>query len=147
MKMQVFGVFAVLFLVVGAVSVNAQPGGQGLIVSVPFDFAVGKEILPKGEYTVTKDERLLGGVLLRGQHGSFFTLTLPAEWRGGKDANELVFHQINNQYFLASIWIGNNRQGRMLLASKHERELTAQVGKPVLRTLTASARRSPVKSD
>ena len=101
MKTKVFGVFAVLLLVVGAVSVNAQPGRQFLAVSVPFDFAVGNEILPKGEYTVTKDESLGGMVLLRGQDGSVFSGTSPTEKRGGKDAYQLVFHRINYQYFLA----------------------------------------------
>jgi hypothetical protein len=140
MKMKVFGVFAVLLLVVGAVSVNAQTGRRFLTVSVPFDFAVGNEILPKGEYIVTKDESLGGTVLLRGQDGSAFACTSPTEKRGGKDAYELDFYRINNQYFLASVWMGNDHQGRKLFASKREREMTAQFGKPALRILTASAR-------
>jgi len=137
MKMQVFGVFAVLLLVVGAVSVNAQSGGQTGNYNIPFDFAVGDEILPTGEYIVWNTEGLIG---LRGPHGVRFASSAPTEKRGGKDAYELVFRQINNQYFLASIWIGNDRQGRKLLESKREREMTAQVGKPELKILTASAR-------
>jgi hypothetical protein len=137
MKRLVFGVFAVLLLVVGAVSVNAQSGNRVPIFSVPFDFAIGNEILPKGEYMVSNTQGL---VRLRSQYGTGFAVTSPTARRGGKDANELVFHQINNQYFLASIWMGNDHEGLVLSASKHERELTAQVGKPVLRILTASAR-------
>lgn len=57
--MQVFGVFAVLLFVLGAVSVNAQSGCPAVSVNVPFDFAVGNEILPKGEY-IGISERVQG---------------------------------------------------------------------------------------
>ena len=137
MKLRVFGVFAVLLLTVGAVSVNAQSGSRFGRLNVPFDFTVGNDILPKGEYIVTNNQGL---VLLKGQHGSMFACTLPTEKSGGKDAAELVFHLVNNQYFLAEIWLGNDQDGRKLYTSKREREMTAQVGKPVLRILTASAR-------
>jgi hypothetical protein len=137
MKLHVFGVFAVLLLLVGAVPVNAQSGNRGMSVSVPFGFAVGNVVLPKGEYTFTNAQ---GAVKLRGLHVSIFTTTMPAEQRGGKNAYELGFHLVNGQYFLASIWMGNDLAGRKLPVSKHERELTAQVGKPELIILTASAR-------
>jgi len=142
MKRLVFGFFAALLLLLGAVSLNAQSYSNYMTVNVPFDFSVLNEVLPKGEYTVT--ETYPSGALqfcFRGRHGgAIFTSTSPTEKRGGKNAYELDFHLVNNQYFLATIWMGNDRNGRKLPASKQERELMAQFGKPEVRILTASAR-------
>ena len=136
MKLQVFGVLAVLLLVLSAVPVKAQFVSHVANVNIPFDFAVGNETLPQGEYTVTNNRGL---IQISGSHLSIYACASQTEKRGGKNAAELVFHRINNQYFLAEIWMGDDRDGRKLSASKRERELTAQaVETPEVEILSAN---------
>ena len=139
MKRQLFGSFAVLLIVLCAVSANAQSIVYPMKVNVPFNFYVADKVLPQGEYTLST-VGTARQVMLVGPQGSIFLRTNQAESWPAKNADELVFHRVNNQYFLASIWTADNRLGHELFQSRHERELVAQAGKPTVRVLLASAR-------
>lgn len=141
MKIQVFRVVCIVSLfVLGAVLVNAQSASHIVNANIPFDFEVGNQILPKGEYTIKTDAMREAQAVLTGPHGTTFVLVSQTEKRGGGHAYELVFNEVNNQYFLSTIWMGNDLNGRKLSVSRREREMTAQVGKPVLPIHIAAAR-------
>lgn len=146
MKRLMVGVSTVLFFVLGAVSINAQSARLVMKINVPFDFSIGNKVLPAGEYSVTQID-LEGTTEFRGEKRSLFLFTLPAESRSVKNRDTLIFHQINNEYFLTSIWGANDSVGHKLLISKRELEATAQLGKPLVRILTADARLSVLKSE
>ena len=139
MKRQLLCSFAVLLVALCAVSANAQSIVYPIKVKVPFNFYVENNVLPQGDYTVSTvgPTRM---VMLTGPQGSIFLSTTPAENGSAKKADELIFHRVNDQYFLASIWTSDNRLGHELFRSKHEKELVAQAGKPAVKVLLASAR-------
>jgi hypothetical protein len=137
-KRQVFGL-AVLLVVLGAVLANAQSSTL-MVSNIPFDFIVGDVALPGGEYSILASD-LNGKLLLRNRKGyTLFISVMPAEKVVGEAENKLVFHQVNGQYFLASIWTADNPIGRALSPSHHERIMLAQGGQPVLRELRAGTR-------
>ena len=138
MKRQVFGL-AVLLVVLGAVSASAQ-SSRMLVSNIPFAFIVGDAALPAGEYSIQTVNLSGRQLLLRDWKGH--SLYIPIQTSGkavGEAKDKLVFHLVNGQYFLASIWTPDNSVGRVF-ASRHEREMIAQGGQPVVREVIASAR-------
>jgi hypothetical protein len=128
----------VLAVVVAAVPASAQ-SVEILKVKVPFDFSLAGLTKPAGEYTVTT---LSGGLVTIGnrEHGSVFVQIRATEIPKGEPKDALVFHKINDQYFLAAIWTSRDSNGRELYMSRQEREKLAQ-GEPAVTTvLMASAR-------
>ncbi len=79
-------------------------------------------------------------VMLAGPKGSIFVATNPSESSPGKKADELIFHRVNSEYFLASIWTADSSVGFQLFRSRHEREMVAQIGTPAVEVLFAAAR-------
>ena len=138
MKRQVIS-FAVLLIVFGAVSANAQSIVYPMKVNVPFAFYVADKVLPQGEYTVSS-VGIARQVMLAGPQDPILCLTIPADRWPAKNAAELVFHRIKNEYFLVQVQTGDNHLGYELFQSRHERELVAQAGKPAVTVLLASAR-------
>lgn len=139
MERRVFG-FALLLVVLGAVSANAQ-SSKMLVSDIPFSFIVGDEVLPGGEYSIQAfnlNDRLLQ---LRDWKGHSLYIPISKSSKATADAKDkLVFHQVNGQYFLVSIWTADDSLGRVLPASRREREILAQGGQPVVKELKASAR-------
>lgn len=140
MKRQVFGGFAVLLVVLGAVSVNAQPIVTSLKANIPFEFSVSDTVLPQGEYTIERfNERLV--LCDSNGHPSLFILAQrtgerPVENTGSK----LVFHKINGHYFLASIWTEDNPVGYELSTSRSERRMASLFSKRETVVLAAEMR-------
>ena len=139
MKRQLFCSLAVLLIALCAVSANAQSITHTMKGNVPFNFYVADKVLPQGEYTVST-VGTAGMVVIAGPHGSTFLFTHGALSSAEKNANELVFHRVNNEYFLVSIWAAGDLLGYELPRSRHEKELVAQAGKPAETVLLASAR-------
>jgi len=140
MRKTVLGLFAVFLIAMVAASVNAQSMIYPLKVNVPFDFIVGDAHLPQGQYTVSTLNTTYGAVELRGQEDSSIVLTSPTDKRVGGNGDQLVFHRVNGEYFLASIWTADNPEGCAIAISRHERELIAQGARPESEVLVASIR-------
>jgi len=138
MKKTVLGMFTVLLIALIAASVNGQSIIYPLKANIPFDFAVGDKILHQGEYTIST-LNAYGTVVLRGPEDSTFVWTTPADKRVGGDGDQLVFHLVNGEYFLASIWTADAPVGFGIYTSRREHEAIAEGRKPELRVLVASA--------
>jgi hypothetical protein len=138
MKRQVFGL-AVLLFVLGAVLANAQ-SSTVLVTNIPFGFIAGDVALPGGEYSIQfeSSNRLMRLTDWKGHDLCFQVRTAGKAVREAKD--NLVFHQVNGRYFLTSIWTADNSMDHVLSLSRHEREMLAQGGQPVLRELRAGTR-------
>lgn len=97
-----------------------------ITANIPFDFAVGKMVLPAGDYTLNSQvSGYPATYLLQGADGrsGIFLLTNMAHWKGPEEPRtELVFHRYGDRYFLAQIWMGNDI-GRQLPVTKEEKEL------------------------
>jgi hypothetical protein len=124
MKKQVLKIFSMLslFVTLAAGSVYAQ-SAMRLKVNIPFEFSVGNEALPAGEYTVR--QRFQGHLVIQSADGSA-TKTFPTIGaRASKTPNKssLVFHRYGDEYFLSRIWTTGDNTGHELFKSRAEREL------------------------
>ena len=107
--------FALFALLASAV---AQTGA--ILISIPFNFTVGEQILPAGDYRVSIDGALLR-VMPIDRGGGVFALTM----RNGGGPNEnlnprLVFYNYGTHRVLSQAWI--YQTGYELLASAADLE-------------------------
>ena len=111
-------------LVVLAVGVaHAQIGGDVLKVKVPFNFSVGTQTFPAGEYSLKP--LLPHTMLLRNQAGHVLTSveTNSVEASAVQKSVKLVFNGYGGQYFLAQIWRPGDSTGQELVKSPSEIEM------------------------
>ena len=109
--------FALFVLVASAV---AQTGA--VRVTVPFNFTVGRQTLPAGDYKVSISGSLLEVARTDGP-GTANVMT--NKTGGGANENvspRLVFHCYGTHRFLSVAWIGETNQGHELYASSAELE-------------------------
>jgi hypothetical protein len=111
-----------LFVTLAAVSVYAQ-SDMRLKVNIPFEFSVGNEVLPAGEYTirhVAQTALVIRSVDCR--VAQIFS-TIGAQASATRNESTLVFHRYGNEYFLSTIWTAGNAAGHELSKSRAERGL------------------------
>ncbi len=110
-----------LLLVVSA----AQAQETGVKADIPFDFVVGNQRLPAGEYTVVNQGPVNQAILIRSDEGktAIFALTQSCSSFNPSAKTKLVFHTMAGRYFLYQIWTQGNSSGRQLPKSKAEVEL------------------------
>jgi hypothetical protein len=70
--------------------------------NVPFDFTVGKQLLPAGTYTIKRESE---GLIVIKNHDKPITVLTIADPDGAKSPNggKLLFHKYGDQYFLSEI--------------------------------------------
>jgi hypothetical protein len=117
---------ALLLLFVMGVLTLAQAGPGPARFTVPFDFAVGTQVLPAGEYSV--QPALSDRVLLRSHDGRTVTTVLAVPVKSQKASSEtaLVFKRYGERYFLSQIWTQGSEFGREVPASAAEQEARKQ---------------------
>jgi hypothetical protein len=115
-----------LFAAMACASLYAQ--SVDLRANVPFDFRMGKTLMPAGEYVIHHSS---GVLTVRARSGSpaVFQITCPESRRGAPGNGALVFNRYGDSYFLSKIWAPDSRDGLALLTSKREKELAS--GSPV----------------
>ncbi len=126
MKKKLYSTFAMLSLalLMTVVSVQAQSSGK-LEVNIPFEFQVGSQTLPAGEYSV---KRLTpNSVLVRSQDGQHNAIAqtpraITAKGNGKATQEKLVFNQYGDQYFLSQVWMVRGSDGRELYKSDAENQ-------------------------
>ena len=107
--------------------------------NVPFDFMVGNQSVPAGEYIFAQN-----GSWNMIQISSWDTRTVlrvlrhPAGNNMTSSPYALVFHKYGNRHFLKQVWAGNGVMGVQLPASRAEKEEMA-LSAPAKTTLIASA--------
>ena len=94
---------------------------------VPFSFSVGKAILPPGEYVIrsansSNNWSALSIQNLNEPKSTYFTVNSFQQDRAS-ESSKLVFHQYENQYFLAQICLQGEATGRELPMTKAELEV------------------------
>jgi hypothetical protein len=123
-KLKFFGAYALL----AASCVPAQSGAK-IIANVPFDFMARNKQFAAGSYTLTADASM-GVVLIRGEEDALFVLSIPTETRKVVPHAKLVFNRYGERYFLSEVWPAGRVDGRQLLPSKTELEVTRNGAKP-----------------
>lgn len=135
--MKCFPAIALLALAAAIVTPSSQAQGTALKANVPFDFVVGDNTMPAGEYTITTP---LSGVIRMvsadGHNvGSVVVLHGSDEARRG---SKLVFLRYGDDYFLHQILCSNSAQMNVNIAAwklekrAQTREAKLQTGNRVL---------------
>lgn len=119
--------FAVLFL---AASTQAQQAP--VKANIPFDFVVGNQTYPAGEY-ILKGESVSSPLVritnAEGDLSGVSTTISSAVLTPSRDT-KLVFHRVGDTYFLSQLWLEGYNDGRefphsraeKLLAKNHNQE-------------------------
>ncbi len=88
---------------------------NGIRVTVPFQFRVGKTLLPAGSYLIqSADDYFPNLLVIRNENGSptIETLTKTLSAKVGTPVHsELVFEKVGKQEYLSQVWEGGSRIG------------------------------------
>ena len=117
-----------LFAALACASVQAQT--MDLRASIPFDFQLGKTLMPAGEYRISHESN--GVLMVRqqdGRHVANMSIPRPASRAGGTAPGVLQFNRYGDTYFLAKVWAPNSRDGYALQQSPREKELASRTGR------------------
>jgi len=133
MKKRNYSALAMMALLVlfSAMTARAQSSGHGLLVAnIPFEFKVGKAILPAGEYTVNQVNPAAPNAVLQirsvdGRAGAMVQMTQVA---GKKDeSTRLIFNRYGNRYFFAEAWMDNEGAGLQAPKLRDERAMEREL--------------------
>jgi len=110
-----------------------------LVAKIPFDFNVGKALLPSGEYQVRPINQ--GSILVQSKdgHKGAIALAVVTDSRRNPGEGKLVFNRYGDQYFLSKVWRPGS-SGNELVPSHTERELAKNISKPETTILIAKTR-------
>jgi hypothetical protein len=103
---------------------GVQAQENGVKADIPFNFVVGDQVLPAGEYLVTA-QGSGQAILIRSTDSK--NAAMAVTFRCGsvnpsKDT-KLVFHALGGRYFLSQVWAQGYSQGRELPKSGAEIEM------------------------
>ena len=136
---QVFKALTVisLFGMLAAPVVQAQSGM--LVANIPFQFNVGKAVLPSGEYHVKAMNPTTFLIQSKDGHQAAVANTIGVSSSKEEDNGKLVFNRYGNQHFLSKVWRGGNREGRELVKSRTEIEIAKIMSSPEATTVAVKA--------
>jgi hypothetical protein len=111
-----------LGLLLAASAAQAQTNVKA---DIPFDFVVGNQSMPAGEYTVVAQGSGSPAIWIRSEDGkaTAVSLTNACVSADPSDKTKLIFHRLAGQYFLSQIWTEGNSSGRELRKSSVEMHL------------------------
>ena len=123
-------------------SVSAIAGDTIAIrANVPFDFMVGNQLAPAGEYVFAQNGSWSSiQISCRDTRTALRVLRFPAGNNMTSSPYALVFNKYGDRYFLKQVWAGNGVMGVQLPTSRTEKEQMV-LSAPAKTTLTASAAR------
>ena len=104
---------------------QAQSAGGEMKVHVPFDFEVGRQTLPAGDYRIEIVGRLTDTKIISikriGGRGARLVLATPSDSRKAGGAAGLVFDRVGVRYFLSQVWAPSGPVGLKVHGSGTER--------------------------
>jgi hypothetical protein len=127
MRKQAYTVIALLVLVGSmALAAQAQTGGsRQLIANIPFNFNVGNQSLPAGEYVVMQVNAASDHAILqlRSKDGGARVLVQTSPLIGkAEESTRLVFNRFGGNYFFAQAWIDGDSNGLEAPKPRSERD-------------------------
>jgi hypothetical protein len=113
-----------LIIMMAVTSVQAQSAGK-IAVTIPFEFQIGSQVLPAGQYIVKRLSQ--NSVLVRREDGRESAIAMtPRSVQAGvneKPSQEkLVFRMYGDKYFLSQVWMVSGGDGRELDKTDAERD-------------------------
>lgn len=128
-RLTMLSLVSLFTLCAAAVSANAQLSNP-IRAKIPFDFNVGENKLPAGEYTFSRlsgdyDSKVMS--ISADARAHVFQSTFEAGVRTPKNESTLVFHKYGDQYFLEQIWSGGEQEVTQVPESRSERAIQRQL--------------------
>ena len=119
LRKMILGVFVVLVVTIS----QGQIGGEVLKVKIPFNFNVGTQAFPSGEYSLKP--LLPHTMVLRNQAGQTLTNITTNSVQSSEVPRtvKFVFNGYGGQYFLTQIWKAGDSTGQELAKSSVEIEM------------------------
>ena len=149
MKKQIYmmATMIVLLTVAGLSTAQAQTSGTTeLRASIPFEFSIGNQTMPAGEYVVycTNPTSGMNVLKLSSRDGRATVMVQTNSVISKKQANaRLVFNRYGDQYFFAQAWLPVDSVGMQVSKSRNEKRITRELaGTGLIRdTVAVSAHR------
>jgi hypothetical protein len=111
-------------------SAHAQSPRSNQMVTIPFDFYVGAEKLPAGEYLVSEQgSRTTMRIQRRDQSPGAYLSIHPVEGREIQNQSKMVFHKYGEEYFLSQIWTAGRASGQELNRTERQRRFDREIAK------------------
>jgi len=133
-------------LLLGAVSVYTQAENVPFIrVSIPFDFTVGNQTLPAGDYTISdSDVHPQTFIWLQSSDGKHVAVVhiQQAFALDPSARTQLIFQHSGSEYFLSQIWTLGSTSGREVQLSNRAKEVAKNGSSSDVTTIVADARLS-----
>src|SRR5271167_3367417 len=130
-------------LLLGAVSVYTQAENVPFVkVSIPFNFTVGTQTLPAGDYTIShSDVHPQSVIWLQSSDGKHVAVvsTRPRYALDPSASTRLIFQHSESEYFLSQIWTLGSTSGSELLSSNRAKELAKNGSSGDVATIVANA--------
>jgi hypothetical protein len=117
-----------LLVIAGGTSASAQVVDT-VEADIPFDFTVGRQVLPAGHYTIKRlDDTRPGVMTIRGSDSRKTRIFLTGDAQIAKEPRhtELIFDRFGDQYFLSKIFEVGSNYGVELRKSRAERKLETE---------------------
>ena len=136
-----------LMVLVGsmAVAAQAQTGSRTqLVASIPFQFNVGDQTMPAGDYTISQvnpssDHAVLR---LRSKDGSRTVMIQMNNVIGkAREGSQLIFNRLGGAYYFSQAWMSSDDTGWQAQKSKAERSARQEVAGMKTSTETVALRR------
>jgi hypothetical protein len=98
---------------------------KGVRANVPFDFTVGKQVLPAGDYTIKRESP---GLIVISNHDKHLSVLTIADQDGTRSPNggKLMFHKYGDRYFLSEILCGSEDMNLIVHPSRAESKVQLQ---------------------
>src|SRR2546421_915330 len=132
MKKQTLRIVATLslFVLCACVCAQAQTRNNPLKANIPFDFQIGRQTLPAGDYTISLvfPDSNLRTIMLKSNDGHTTKIVqmLAVEAPQVPETGRLVFNRYGADHFLAQVWTPADSTGLAVRRSHAEREM--QIG-------------------
>jgi hypothetical protein len=148
MRKQAYTLIATVILAgfVATSSAQAQSLSTGkLVANIPFEFNVGSQTLPAGEYTVRNIAQAAANQVLqlRSRDGKVSAIVQTrGVISGTQESSKLVFQRSGDRYYFAQAWMQGDRNGLGTARPRAEREMSESLARmPKTRTVALMARR------
>jgi hypothetical protein len=122
---------------------GAQAQETRVKAHIPFDFVVGNQTLPSGEYLMASEGSINQAIVIRSADRKTAMLSLTNSCSSYKpsETSKLVFHRVAGRYFLSQVWVEGKSAGRQLPRSKAEIEMAKNGNAPEEFVLAANLTR------
>jgi hypothetical protein len=118
-----------LSLVVLSLVLNATGHAQVVAkADVPFAFTVAQKTLPSGRYIVRTDGQ--GVITIQSYETGASVISLARKELPRNTSPKLIFHRVDNQYFLSQVWGAEGTGGLTVRTSALEKELQMSSAAP-----------------